>query len=196
MKTKILLISLLNSLNLLSGYGQSDRIIKPYNLNLCVLIVDYTTYNFEGGNISYYERCDYTENLPFVIDYKSPSDIGWITFRIKTTSDIVFDASIIWNGTGEINYPEEFSNSEPFDKIYKKVSKKPTHIEYFKSNGDRITNDVFFIQKADSAWNAVSSMNIINKFSYVKYKVGIYMYAPRVGQFDPKDAKWIIFLYY
>jgi len=58
------------------------------------------------------------------------------------------------------------------------------------------TNDAALILKADSAWNAISSLNITNKFSEVPYKAGIYFYPPTQGTIDPNKAKWIVFLYY
>lgn len=175
--------------------GQPTEIIKSDSLNLCILKLDFLTYKFEGGNISYYKKCKYSDTLPFKIDYKSPGDFGGITFKIKETSDTFFDATIIWMGRGIIKYPKTFRLNAPFNLI-KQIVPKPVNIEYFDWIGQKVKNDILFIKQADSAWEAIKSLNITNEFAKAGFKVGIYLYTPSVGAVDPTVAKWIIFLYH
>jgi len=96
-------------------FCQSGSIIKSDSLNLCVLKLDYKTYNFEGGNLSYYKKCPAADSLPFIREYQAPCDFGNIKYKINSTLETVFNASIIWMGTGSITYPTTFSNYIPFN---------------------------------------------------------------------------------
>lgn len=168
--------------------------INPDSLNLAVLVVDYNTYAFEGGNLSYYEKCTCSnDSLPFIPDFNSPGDFGGISFTLEHTGDTIFDATIIWMGTGQIYYPSEFSMQWPFE--YHDLAMPKPVLEYFDWSGQK-TNDPAIIQKADSAWDVVDSLIITSFFANYDYKTGIYLYPPTVGMFDPGVAKWIIFLYY
>ncbi|MEI7504493.1 MAG: hypothetical protein WCJ61_14535, partial [Paludibacter sp.] len=173
---------------------QSYNTFKAATLNLCVLIVDYKTYKFEGGDLNYYTVNTSKDSLPFIIDYVPPGDFGSITFKLNKTFDTVFRASIIWAGTGNISFPKKFSLSNPFNLLNKKVIKP--NIEYFGMEGKKVYDDTLFIHQADSAWSSINSLEITNKFSEVDFKVGIYLYPPSEGAFIPDKAKWIIFLYY
>lgn len=179
----------------LNSYSQNDTIIKSGFVNLAILIVDYDTYEFEGGNLSYYSCIDCNnDSLPFLIDYKPPGDFGDITFKLIPTLDTIFTGTIIWMGIGQINYPVNYSLDYPFNST-SDISLKPNDITYFDKNG-QISNDTNFIQKADSVWNIIDTLTITNYYSEHNFKVGIYLYPPVVGAFNPIVAKWIVFLYY
>jgi len=174
--------------------GQNNTVIKPGFANISTLIVDYDTYQFEGGNMSYY-YCPICPNdrLPFLFDYKSPGDFGGIKVILKSTLDILFDATIIWMGKGEIKYPTNLNLNYPFTYSTHPIS-KALDLVYFKTDG-KISDDSCFIQKADSAWDVISSLEIAHIFSNHNSKAGIYLYPPTVGLFDPSVAKWVVFLY-
>ncbi len=176
--------------------NQSDTLINSDFLNFAVLIVDYDTYEFEGGNLSYYQHCvNCTEDsIPFEIFVIYPGDFGGITYNIQNTSETVFDATIIWMGTGQIVHPEEFTLSYPFNTINNMVE-KPEHLEYYNKYGTKVYTDSTFIHAADSAWHVIESLEITKQFSENNYKVAIYLYPPSVGVFNPFAAKWIIFFY-
>ena len=85
-----------------------DNITEDYN-SIVILKVDYMTNKFEGG----YEQQINSEitdadTIPITIKYKAPGDFGNISLYYKPTNDLLFDGSIIWNGTGTINYPQTF----------------------------------------------------------------------------------------
>ena len=95
-KPVFLLIGILVHLN---SYSQNDTIIKNGYVNIATLMVDFDTYAFEGGNMSYYvcPNCA-VDSIPFLIDYNDPLDFGGITFYLSPVYDTVFNASIIWMG--------------------------------------------------------------------------------------------------
>ncbi|MFW5804340.1 MAG: T9SS type A sorting domain-containing protein [bacterium] len=132
--------------------------------------------------------------MPITIDYKAPGDYGGVTFKLSTLQDTVFAASIIWMGTGQIYYPKEFSTITPFTHTNVATS-KPNDLRYIGTEGNAII-DEDLIQKADSAWNTIDSLEITNLFAEKGFKSSIYLYTPTYGHIDLNVAKWIIFLYH
>ena len=177
-------------------YALNDTILNSDYLNFVTLIIDYDTYEFEGGNISYYQHCNNCteDSIPFEILVNYPGDFGNITYRIQNTLDTMLFASIIWMGTGQIYHPEDFSFTFPFNTINNKVE-KPDNIEYYDKYGSKVYTDSTFIESADAAWYIIDSLEITKLFSGNNYKVGIYLYPPSVGVFNPAAAKWVIFFY-
>lgn len=188
----LLILGVVLSLN---GYGQDENIIKSGYVNIATLIVDYVTYNFEGGNISYYSCPDCpTDSIPLTIDYDPPLDFGEITFKLSSSNDTVFNATIIWMGTGQIYKPNEFSTQSPFINTNTAVA-KPNDLRFIYYDGDVFTNPSL-INRANLAWNSIDSLEILKMFADQGFKAAIYLYPPTLGMFDPNVAKWIIFLYH
>lgn len=175
---------------------KSDTNLSQDHLNFVTLVVDYDTYEFEGGDLSYYQKCDNCtdDSIPFQILVNYPGDFGDIIFGIQNTMDTIFFASIIWMGYGQIYHPDNYHFDYPFNPINNQVP-KPNVIEYYDMYGSKIYDDPTFIQSADLAWHKIDSLAITHLFSETNYKVGIYLYPPTVGGFDPLVAKWVIFFY-
>ena len=192
LKAILILTGIFISLNI---YCQNDTIIKEGMVTIATLKVDFSTYDFDGGDISYYTcpNCA-TDSIPFTIDYQSPGDFGGVTFTLSSLQDTVFDATIIWMGTGQIYQPVDFSLQEPFTNTNSAVN-KPQDLRYITPEGKPIT-DTNLINKADSAWNTIDSLEITNLFEERGFKSAIYLYPPTVGMFNPDVAKWIVFLYH
>lgn len=200
MKNVKIILLIIGILIHLSSYSQNDSIIKSGYVNMATLIVDYDTYNFEGGNISYYSCADCAaDSIPFTIDYRAPGDFGGITFKLSTCKYAIFDATIIWMGKGQIYYPNQFSFQAPFINGNSAII-KPNDLRYIHKDGSAMdsssTNDLYYMDRADLAWNRIDQLEITNQFAYKDFKSAIYLYPPREGWFDPAVAKWVIFLYY
>jgi len=191
-KRIFLFIGVLVSLN---SYCQNNTIIKDGYVSIATLIVDYDTYNFEGGDISYYlcQNCP-IDSIPFTIDYDTPLDFGQVTFKLSSLQDTIFNATIIWMGFGQIYYPSQFNIQSPFIDT-NLITNKPYDLRYIDTEGDEIVES-YFLDKADSAWNAIDSLKISKLFAENGFKAAIYLYPPMVGTFNPNIAKWIIFLYH
>lgn len=179
----------------LKGYSQNDIIIKSGYVNFATLIVDYDTYSFEGGDLSYYSCPNCTmDSIPLTIDYDSPEDYGGVTFKLSSLPDTLFNATIIWMGNGEIYYPSEFTMQSPFiDTNLATII--PSDLKYIGMIGNEVS-DADFLKKADSAWSSIDSLKVTRLFAENGFKSAIYLYAPSVGMFDPSVAKWIIFFYH
>lgn len=178
-----------------SSYGQGDTIIKNGVVSLATLVVDYTTNNFEGGNIAYYSCSDCeNDSIPFDINYHEPADFGDVTFKLSSLKDSVFYGSIVWFGRGKIKYPATFSNQSPFINTSVTIE-KPDDIKYISVDSFQ-TKFLNLLSKVDTAWHAIESLEITSLFRTKGFKSAIFFYAPTVGGIDRRVAKWIIFLYH
>ncbi len=164
--------------------------------NFAFLAVDFNTYNFEGGyftKFDYYPGYDVT-GIPFTIVYNPPIDYGNIMFAYSATGDTIFAADIWWAGQGEITFPDSLEDASQFtyDSSLSILPYSVSYLDYVFELEDSV-----FHQKADSAWLAIRKLSVLEKFDSVGnvFRVGLYLYAPSVGSFEPTVAKWIIFLY-
>jgi hypothetical protein len=176
-------------------FSQNDTLIKPGYANVAILMVDYDTYSFEGGNLSHYTCPSCSNNsLPFFISLNGhSSDDFEVTFTLNSHFDTIFNSSTVWMGLGVLKYPTIFSSDYPFRKTNIQIP-KPENMKYFDFYGTE-TNEPEFIIQADSAWKIIDSLEIVSLFSDNGFKTCILLYAPTIGIFDPKVAKWMIFLY-
>jgi hypothetical protein len=168
--------------------------LSPYSMNLAVLVLDYQTYAFEGGNLAHYELCDQcdAESLPFTVDFRDTWDFAEILFTYTATGDTLFLAEIIWLGRGQVLYPDSFTAPECFNTVEDSVP-HPADPERFQAYPTLPEEEL--IAKTDSAWAAVSTLDIVQAFAGDSLRVGFFFYAPSVGAFSPALAKWIVFLY-
>lgn len=175
-----------------SVLAQSSWQLKNDSMNLGILVSDYQKYTFEKGHFSIHQPCDNEDmdTLPFIVKYAPPLDFGRISFLYSKNLDTLFDATIVWMGMGKIEFPLEYLPADSF-KIQLTNVTAPVSYQYFQL----FSPDSLFQKKADSAWNAVKSLQVVKDFSLHPYRVGIYLYPPSVGAFVPSVAKWIIFLY-
>jgi len=163
-------------------------------MNLAVLVTDYLTYEFEAGALHYYPLCAACDrdSLPFDIDLVVPGDFGSIAFTYTETGDTLLFGTIIWMGSGKLSQPDDFELAEKFGEL---TAAAPDPISSELFNIYPLLDPAEFESKADSAWARVERLDIVWDFAAGDYRVGVYLYAPSVGVFEPAAAKWIIFLY-
>ena len=177
-------------------FTQNNWDLDYQSANFAFLVVDFNTLSFEGG---YFTKFPYqsgydTTVIPLNVVYNPPFDYGNITFTYLATNDTVFAGDIWWAGQGHITFPDTIDNSSQFtyDSI---MVISPFYISYF--NYGNALEDSLFRQKADSAWMSIKKLSILKVFAEQGnvFRVGVYLYAPAVGVFNPDVAKWIVFLY-
>jgi hypothetical protein len=165
--------------------------LEPDSMNLGILVLDYLTYEFEGGRVDHFALCDTCDrdSLPFEVIYNPPVDFGDVTFRYTHTGDTILYATTVWNGWGEIEYPREFLPPSDFERLPWRFA-PPLSFEYYNNTGKK---DPF--ASADSAWSRIASMDIVGEFAKSDYRVGIYAYGAASAPAIPERNKWVIFLY-
>ena len=194
------IISLIVCINCSDDHSISNPPIKqtpfyqlsPDSVNIAILLMDFQTYEFEGGSFSHYPlcvNCD-LESLPFVATFG-----GWdmppLLFLYPPENDTIFFAYSVWMGTGRIHIPNEFASPESFPPTQFSQD-KPQSSEYFNYWGQSSPDT---LAETDTVWTAIQNLDIVNEFAKKTYRVGFYLYRPTEGVFDPNPAKWIVFLY-
>ena len=172
----------------------TEWVLKPDSVNLGLLVLDYQTYALEGANLSYFPPCGGcgTDSLPLLVEIETPSDFGSVVFRYAPTGDTVFAGTVIWLGSGEILYPTAFvpADSMKFHADSVAQPEDPDRYEFFVELQEETV-----IAKSDSAWQAISSVDLVHTFAESDFRVGFHLYPPALGIFEPSLAKWIVFLY-
>lgn len=163
-------------------------------MNLAVLIADYLTYDFVGGVLDHFPRCDAcdADSLPFVVEYVPPGDFGSVAVTYTHTGDTLFYGTIVWAGTGGLVRPDSLLPADEFRR-YGGAPAPPVTRRYYHEISFLQPDD--FVAKADSAWEAVAPLDIVWDFAEKSYRVGILLYTPSLGVFNPSQARWIILLY-
>ena len=159
------------------------------NGNVLMLKVDYLTDTFEGG----YEFT--FDNVPnsFTIrrEYKSPGDFGYVKFFYYETGDILFHGSIIWDGEGQIHFPENLLSVAEFDAVHSENLVIPKN-GFENIMAEFQPNNVDY----EPIWGRVQ--NLVKVREYLKanpeQKVKIFLYTPCVGGGNPEHWDWILFL--
>jgi len=168
--------------------------LEPDSMNLAILALDFQTYALKGVNLEYYRpgRGSCPDSLPFDPDFRPTWDFGSILFRYSLTGDTLFSAGIVWMGRGKIRYPASFTSPDSFCVCEDEIAQPPDPRRYqFYARPPREV----LIAKTDSAWAAVSSLDIVHAFAEGPFRIGYYLYPPVVGMFDPAAAMWIVFLH-
>lgn len=115
------------------------------------------------------------------------SDFGGTTIRSVKTSQVIYEATTVWNGTGVHLFPTpEFETGKPDTIIQPQPEFLDMETEFF------ITGDS---TRADTAWQAASNFVPLMLFEGEQYGAFIYLHYFSVGVSDPKTAEWIIIFY-
>lgn len=174
--------------------------IDPDSLNFAVLVLDYLSYRFEGGDLSYYAPCASCDqdSLPFLISSIQPGDFGWMLFRYSVTGDTLFYATAVWNGLGRIEYPREIAPPDSFGVKSRGVRQPPEpeyYIYYYQLYRDRNPSPET-IAATDSCWASISKLDIVRSFAQAgPFKAAYLAYHRRFGVFDITKSKWVVFLF-
>ena len=174
--------------------GGSFAQLTENRANVITLLVDYDNLQFEGGNLASYLCADCNnDSLPFNVSYQSPSDFGSVTFTLSPTGDTVFHGGIVWMGQGELYYSYDYGMGSPYE-IQEDIMALPEDAMFYDMQGREIS-DPQFVNSARNAWYEVNRLEIVETAITEDFRVGIFLYAPTVGVFDPSVAKWVVYLY-
>lgn len=157
---------------------------------LTLLKVDYQTLAFEGGKTYQFPAND-VDSIPLKVNYQAPGDFGGITFIHQPTYDTIFHGGIIWMGQGQITQPASFKSPQSYASIGQTVQ-KPGNVHYYQYSVPRIED---LDSLSTHGWQSVNDLKLVQGYLSNGAKVGMYLYPPTVGAFDPAKAKWIIYLY-
>lgn len=158
---------------------------------ILLLQVDYVTNVFEGGKeLKISNNFTSSDTIPIVVDYKAPGDFGNITLYYEPTNEMIFDGSIIWMGTGEIKFPNEFLTADEFplmDTFLEEPELTKFQTIFFNLNNQSINYNAI--------WSSINKLGIVDEYLKSDKKIGLFLYTPSVGVGDPNEWDWFVILY-
>ncbi len=189
MKAKILTITIF-ILTLISCSKDNDDIITPSTNqnNVLVLKVDYNTNTFEGGKELSFSST--ISNMTVINQYVPPSDFGSIKLIYQELNETLFDGTIVWNGLGQMNFPQNLLNANQFDRVLTADYVSPN------SGFENVFNPNNATYNYNSIWASVQSLVKVRQYliSNPNATVKIFLYTPSVGIGNPAEWDWIVIL--
>ncbi|MBQ5458878.1 MAG: hypothetical protein IIT61_09190, partial [Bacteroidales bacterium] len=181
------------TVNLTEEYLEKDILIAK---------VDYMTFEYGGFySMNVTNKQNEGNEIPFLADYMSPGDFGYIKLYYRDQSNLLMDGSIIWAGCGELNFPETFvkgnsSNTYVPEYTMKRGLSFPSdRISYIDADGsyvqdvDESDNDLGYI------WQTLSAQDeFMSYYEQTSKKVAVYLYQPSVGVGDPYEWYYMVFV--
>jgi len=162
--------------------------IQTTTSKLLILKVDADTPKFEGGYEFLFTRTLGLQNsLPISSSLTLHGDLDTQTFVYQPNGEIVFKATLVWTGTGEIILPKSFVPPSSFATTNDTSQLADTVL--LLSAGSN-----YFQSEIPQVMRQVSNLSIVKSYMNQHAVVGLYFYPPTSGNY-PGPAKWIIFLY-
>jgi hypothetical protein len=166
-----------------------QAIVVPPTTKIQLLIVDYTTFNFEGGKeINLTKSVPTDDSIPISVNYKAPLDFGNIQIFHKLSNDLLFDGSIIWMGKGTIKFPTAFDTSTTFVRVNSALPEPDS------SRFQIIHYDKFQSIQTSEVWQAISKLKVTEDYLQFNKHIGLFLYTPSVGIGNPLEWDWFVFL--
>lgn len=173
-------------------FTESD--LKESDLKKDILIskVDYQTFQYKGFyamNVS--GKVNDDSFIPIISEYQSPGDFGYIKLYYRNTDNLLLDGTIVWNGCGQLTFPESFRAGLPV----KEAIPFPG-IEHFARLGEEGQyTETVNEWEMKHIWQSVSyQKEFQHYFGNATKKAAVYLYAPSVGLFDPYEAYYLVFV--
>lgn len=173
-------------------FTESD--LRPTDLQKHILIskVDYLTFRYKGFYaLNVTDKLNTGNEIPFVSEYQSPGDYGYIKLFYRNTNNLLMDGSIIWSGCGELNFPESFRAGQRLSSGIPYPGQG--RIAFISSSGHyRTVTDETDLQRI---WQSISRQKEFLHYYHSKpgKRVAVYLYTPSVGIGDPADAYYLVF---
>ncbi|KUK78350.1 MAG: hypothetical protein XD92_0370 [Proteiniphilum acetatigenes] len=175
-------------IGLLLGCNSENVFVDDTPGQVLMLKVDYTTNRFEGGTEFHFSRS--TDDFTIENEYKEPGDFGNVKLRYKELNEPLFEGTIHWMGLGEMLFPEKLEPARNFDRLVTE------DIVYPVNGFEDVFNPLNLDLEYDAAWFAVQ--NLVKAREYLRanpaQKVKLFLYTPSVGEGNPEDWDWIIYL--
>lgn len=172
-------------------FTESD--LRPTDLQKHILIskVDYLTFCYKGFYaLNVTDKLNSGREIPFVADYQSPGDFGYIKLFYRNTNNLLMDGTIIWSGCGELNFPESFRAGQRLSNVLPYPGQ--SRIAFINEEGHYTTvSDDTELQRI---WHTLSRQKEFRHyFGNTSKKVAVYLYTPSVGVGNPADAYYLVF---
>lgn len=167
---------------------EPDIIICPIESTMVfALTVDYTTNEFLGGYTVDTPISGHT--LTMACEYESPGDFGSVRWYDEQSGNDLFAGTIVWMGKGERTFPKKAYPPASFPKLDKTTAISPVALLHSEFDGSDNDADYALV------WKAVANLQCVS-WADSSTPAYFYLYRPSVGEGNPADWYWVIFLKY
>ena len=168
--------------------ANADWFFNDTSAYLAIFKVDYSDPVFEGGYLYTFKPIQHVDTLPIKMTFSASWDFANVYFNFVPSNASVFSAGVVWMGTGNIVRPESFDSANLFSTVASTVQ-LPSKIRYYYHEPLDSSYEISF------AWNAINRLNVVQNLLQRGSQVGMYLYPPSVGAFNPSNAKVIVFIF-
>lgn len=183
------------TVNLTDEYLDKDILIAK---------VDYMTFEYGGFySMNVTNKQNEGNEIPFLADYMSPSDFGYIKFYYRDETNLLMDGDIFWMGCGELHFPETFVKGNSSGTYVPEYTMKSgleypgnDRISYINESGN-YTAEIIDFPEADLhyVWQTLSDCEeFMSYYNQTYKKVAVYPYTPSVGVGDPYEWYYMVFV--
>lgn len=172
-------------------FTESDLENADLQKHILISKVDYLTFRYKGFYaLNVTDKLNSGREIPFVADYQSPGDFGYIKLFYRNTNNLLMDGTIIWSGCGELNFPESFRAGQRLSNVLPYPGQ--SRIAFINEEGHYTTvSDDTELQRI---WHTLSRQKEFRHyFGNTSKKVAVYLYTPSVGVGNPADAYYLVF---
>jgi len=156
-KLNSFVILLLFAITISFGSCKDDSQAQKEN-KVLLLLVDRTSMVFEGGKEFIFPK---SNDFTISTEYIDNGDFTYIKFYYEELNELIFDASMVFSGTGSISFPMDINSAESFD--FTDTSTLPVSkpiFKFIKFNGE--IED--FTGNLTSTWDAVKNLQLVNEY--------------------------------
>jgi hypothetical protein len=161
---------------------------KEEHSKVLMLTVDYTTNTFTGGKeLGFSEK---SETFTITHEYAPPGDFGHIKLFYGEINEMLFYGTIHWMGLGKMEFPQKILDANQF--------KAATSDDYVipKNGFEEVFRQLEPTFDYELIWSKVEHLVKVREYlrSNPEQVVKMFLYTPSVGEGNPEDWYWIVFL--
>lgn len=167
----------------------------PVNGNKVLMLkVDLLTNAFEGGKELTFEEA---ESFTISPEYVSPGDFGSIKLKYEETGETIFDGTIVWNGLGEMSYPQALDAPNAFPVMDNELeTPELSDFEVVEYAGEGEIGFPLMSIDHEAIWESINHLQQVEDYrtSNPDAKIRLFLYAPSVGIGNPEEWDWFVIL--
>lgn len=182
MKKLVLLLIATFALNACCTGDDNVAIREPISPYVAFLIVDDLTNNFEGGKVYHFDEHYPTYNL--TVENVLPADVGYIKVHYTEGNQLIYHATQIFMGSGEIIVPNPITPPQDFDRVLTE--------DFYALPNDAVelTNAPSPEGKAEEKWAQIQNLEVV-RYALQNNNGKVHYFRQVFDSGLVENAKWI-----
>ena len=159
--------------------------------HLVLLKVDYLTYKLEGGMMFDLNKAPTSSQVQFTVENDPSSNFSYLKLYHVPDSLLVFDGLIIWNGSGNLIFPDSLNPASSFNIL------EGNHKALDTSRVHQISSTAYnqSIDKTALILNEISDLQIVQNAYNQNFDFSILCYTPSIGIGNPSEWDYFVYFY-